>query len=196
MTRKSMTLLTIILAGGCSLFGEQRPLKLTYSGTMVATTIDIAPGTVTDEEQLAGTGTLGKFTFRKLRVDALVPTFGGCGKGVGPIFAVTGGAGVFRFEDGSLLNVTVTQGVLCVDVSNPQNLVGYLNETYPVVSGTGRFQNVAASCATTPSDCTFKSNGTLSAILFDSTGQAAKLLTNIGTFEGVIPAGAGAKEQE
>ena len=48
---------------------QQRPVKMTFSGSTVATTINLQPGTVTDEEHLAGDGTLGRFTFRQLRAD-------------------------------------------------------------------------------------------------------------------------------
>ena len=107
---------------------QAQQVKMAFSGSMVPTSIDVQPDTITDEELLAGNGTLGPFTFRKLRTDETSPQFfGSCGSGFGPSIRVTGGGGVFRFEDGSLLTVTVTEGVLCVDVDH---LVGHLTETY------------------------------------------------------------------
>lgn len=152
---------------------------------MVATTIDLGPNTITDEEQLAGEGTLGKFTFRKLRTDEADPSsFGSCGAGAGPNFKVVTGGGVFRFEDGSLLAVKVTEGNLCVDLDH---LVGHLTETCQIIYGTGRFEGAAASCSVAQ-DCTLKLTGTLGAVLIAS--GKAKLLTTTGEFEGTLSASA------
>ena len=87
---------------------HQRPVKMKFSGTNVATTINLQPGTVTDETQLAGNGTQGAFTFRELHADGPSPQPpASCS---GPSFAVVAGAGVFRFQNGSLLIVTVVEG--------------------------------------------------------------------------------------
>jgi hypothetical protein len=70
---------------------------------MVPTSIDVQPGTITDEEILAGNGTLGPFTFRKLRTDETSPQFfGACGSGFGPNLRVTAGGGVFASRTESL----------------------------------------------------------------------------------------------
>ena len=50
-----------------------RQVKMTFSGSMVPSSIDVQPDTITDEELLAGDGTLGQFTFRKLRTDETTP---------------------------------------------------------------------------------------------------------------------------
>jgi hypothetical protein len=121
----------IVSLGVASVSAEQRPVKLTLSGSMVATTIELQPNTITDEEQMAGNGTFGRFTFRKLRADETPPLgTGSCGSGLGPIIRVVSGGGVFRFEDGSLLTATVTEGTLCVDLDHS---VGHLVETYQKV---------------------------------------------------------------
>ena len=48
---------------------RQGQVHMKFSGSMVPTAIDVQPNTITDEELLAGNGTLGPFTFRKLRTD-------------------------------------------------------------------------------------------------------------------------------
>ena len=64
---------------------RQGQVKMAFSGSMVPTAIDVQPDTITDEELLAGNGTLGPFTFRKLRTDETSPQFfGSCGSGFGP----------------------------------------------------------------------------------------------------------------
>jgi hypothetical protein len=147
---------------------------MAFSGSMISTAIDVQPNTITDEELLAGSGTLGPFTFRKLRTDETVPQFvGSCGSGSGPTFQVVAGGGVFRFEDGSLLTVMVTTGVLCVDLDHR---VGHLTETYQITGGTGRFNGASG---------TLQSAGTLQAVLFNA-ASAAVLDTNTGELKGTV----------
>ena len=153
---------------------RQGQVKMAFSGSMVPTAIDVQPNTITDEELLAGNGTLGPFTFRKLRTDETSPQFfGSCGSGFGPSIRVVAGGGVFRFEDGSLLTVTVTEGVLCVDFDH---LVGHLTETYQITGGTGRFKDASG---------TLQSTGKLKPVLF-SASNAAVLLTNTGELKGTV----------
>jgi len=59
-------LLTFSVAGA---YAHQAQVKMTFSGSFVRTAIDLQPDTVTDEEDFAGSGTLGPFTFRNLRTD-------------------------------------------------------------------------------------------------------------------------------
>jgi hypothetical protein len=147
---------------------------MAFSGSMVPTAIDVQADTVTDEELLAGNGTLGPFTLRKLRTDATTPQFfGSCGSGFGPSIRVVAGGGVFRFEDGSLLTVTLTEGVLCVDLDD---LVGHLTETYQITGGTGRLKGASGALELT---------GRLKPVLF-SASNAAVLLTNTGELKGTV----------
>src|SRR5260370_25563387 len=100
--------------GVVGVYAEERPIKITFSGTNVATMNKLQPNTVTDEQHSAGNGTFGEFTFRELHADvapAPQPP-SGCS---GPNFAVVAGAGVFRFQDGSLLIVTVKDGSGCIN---------------------------------------------------------------------------------
>jgi hypothetical protein len=153
---------------------KQVPLKMTFSGSKVATTIDLGPNTRTDEVHLAGNSTLGPFTFRSLRADETIPrSFGRCGDGSGPNLRVVAGGGVFRLQDGSLLTVTITGGALCVDLDH---FVGHLNETYQITDGTRRFQGATGTLALT---------ATLRAVLSDASNQAV-LLTMTGELDGTI----------
>jgi hypothetical protein len=157
---------------------KQVPLKMTFSGSKVATTTDLGPNTRTDEVHLAGSSTLGPFTFRSLRADETIPqSFGRCGDGSGPSLRVVAGGGVFRFQDGSLLTVTLTGGALCVDLDH---VVGHVNETYQITGGTGRFEGAKGS---------LRSTATLMAVLYDASNQAV-LLTITGELDGTILAAA------
>lgn len=159
---------------GDSFDSQQGEIKMAFSGSSVPTGIDVRPNTITDEEFLAGNGTLGPFTFRKLRTDETSPQFvGSCGSGSGPSIRVVAGGGVFRFDDGSLLTVTITEGVLCVDVDHQ---LGHLSETYQITGGTGRLSGASGA---------FQLTGNLKPVLFGASNAPA-LLTNTGKVKGTI----------
>src|ERR1700730_8296207 len=68
-----VALMASLAAAG--VYAQKRPVKVTMksSGDMLATTINLQADTITDEENLASDGTLGAFTYRGLRADALAP---------------------------------------------------------------------------------------------------------------------------
>ncbi len=172
---KHMATVALMLnLGAAGIYAQQRPVKMTFSGSMVPTTINLGPNTITDEEHLDGNGTLGPFTLRKLRTDETIPqSFGRCGDGSGPNLRVVAGGGVFRFQDGSLLTVTIIGGALCIDLDH---LVGHLTETYQITGGTGRFEGAKGN--------NLALTATLKAVLFNSNGPV--LLTSTGGFEGTV----------
>ncbi len=152
---------------------EHRSVKMTYSGTNVATTINLWPNTVTDETHLIGYGSLGAFTFRELHADGASPQPPpDC---LGPNFAVVAGAGVFTFEDGSLLVVTVADGSGCVhlDATPPHSA---LTVNYQVTGGSGRFREASGELTM---------SGTLMVVLRNA-ANAPALLTNTGRIKGTV----------
>jgi hypothetical protein len=172
-------------------FGEEhatgRRVKMWFSGSIISSPLSLKPDTLNHEEHLAGTSTLGPFTYRGLWADdPATQTPGVCGTGFGPNFQLVIGGGVFRFHDGSLLTVRLTQGVLCVDFSDPAHPVGHLSETFQITGGTGRFNGVAASCGMTPGDCTLQLTAMRSVVLRDS-ANAVKFMTSVGEIEGTVP---------
>lgn len=152
-------------------YAQQNPVKMAYSGSELTTTYNINGNSYAGEEKLTGDGSLGQFTYRALRADSNdVTTTDACPNGYIP---VTGGAGIFRFSDGSLMTVSITGGSICVDA----NQIGHLTESYQVTGGTGRFQNASGELSVT---------GTLNVVLLDVSGQLPLLLTNTGHFAGTI----------
>jgi hypothetical protein len=165
------SLVLMLNLGVLGVNAQQNPVKMRYSGSNVATTINLQDGTVTDEELFAGNGSLGAFTYRELHADTDSPQpSSSCS---GPYFPVVTGAGVFRFQDGSLMTVNVTEGAICVDLTTE---LGQLTETYQITGGTRRFKNATGTLTLT---------GTLNVVLFDTSGNP-KLLTNTGKFEGTV----------
>jgi hypothetical protein len=177
------TLALMLQLGVASVYAQQNPVKMRYSGSNVATTINLQDGTVTDEELLAGQGALGQFTYRELHADPASPQPSStCFGPTRLFFPIVAGAGVFRFQDGSLLTVSVTDGAICVDLTTG---LGDLTETYQITGGTKRFKDASGTLTLT---------GVLNAILLDPSGNP-KLLTNTGKFEGTV-LGVAVREEE
>src|SRR5215469_17203336 len=107
---KHLTLITLMMnLGIAGVYAQQTPVKMTFSGTAAASTIDLKiPNTSTGEENLTGTSTQGQFTFRVVKAGALAPQPSSTCSGL--FFPTAAGGGVFRFQDGSLLNVSITGG--------------------------------------------------------------------------------------
>src|SRR5262245_23873542 len=116
MKRHIATVALTLTLGAATAYAQSKPVKLTFSGTAVPTSLSLPGASATDEDQLEGNGTGGSFTFRQLRADgpAAQPP-AGCTST--RYFAVLSGAGVFRFSDGSLLIAKIDDGSGCIDLA-------------------------------------------------------------------------------
>ena len=171
VTRRLVLVALMLNLGVAAAHAEKSHVKMTFSGTNVATTINLQANTITDETHLAGSGSLGPFTFRELHADGAAPQPpSGC---LGPSFAVLKGAGVFTFQDGSLLIVTVLNGAGCI---NPAAGKAALVVNYQITGGTGRFTGASGNLTMT---------ATIMPVLGNASNAPA-LLTNTGKFEGTI----------
>jgi len=137
---KHLTTIALMLnLGIAGVYAQQTPIKMTFSGTGGASPIDLKhSNTNNGEENLAGNGTLGSFTFRMVEATANAPQPSSTCTGL--YFQTVAGGGVFRFQDGSLLNVTITQGGDCIDLVH---LVAHCTWTFKITGGTGRFQSAS-----------------------------------------------------
>jgi hypothetical protein len=145
---------------------RQGHVEMTFSGTSVATTINLQANTVTDEMQAAGKSSLGRFTFRELHADGIAPQPpAGC---TGPSFGVLKGAGVFRFEDGSLLIVTLKDGSGCINLVERTSA---LLVNYQINGGTGRFANASGDLTMTATQTPVLRNAANAPALLPITGQ-------------------------
>ena len=180
------TLALMLNLGVAGIYAQQRPIRMTFSGSTAATTLNLEPGTITDEEHFAGNGTLGRFTFRQLRADVFPfsgPPPSTCSPPSRLYFPVARGGGVFRFPNRSLLKVQITGGAYCIDFTDRTAPVGNLSVAYEITGGTGRFKGASG---------TLTLNSTLTPVVL-AADNSAKLLTNTGTFEGMV-SGVGAEE--
>jgi hypothetical protein len=164
-------MLTLCVAG---VYAQQRAVNMTFSGTNVGTTIDLQPGTITDDVNLAGNGTLGPFTYHELHADAVTPQSSStCAGGTGLYIPTLAGGAVFRFQDGSLLTVGLTEGALCIDLTAG---VARFTGSYKITGGTGRFKSAYGTLTLT---------STVSPVLFNAS-NAPVLLTNTGEITGTV----------
>jgi hypothetical protein len=181
--KRMVTVVLMLLFGLAAGYAQNNPVKMKSSGPELVTALNVQGNTTTCEEKLTGDGSLGQFTYRGLRADSNNFTItDACPNGNLP---VAGGAGIFRFQDGSLMSVNITGGAICIDA----NQLGHLTETYQVTGGTGRFQKATGELSHT---------ATLNVVLFDASGNPL-LLTHTGGFDGTIigvAAGEGGQGQQ
>ena len=150
---------------------------------MLATTINLRDGTVTDDVNLAGDGSLGPFTFHELHADATTPPVPPPLSTCSPLLLflpVLSGGGVLRFQDGSLLVVELAklppeepQDGICIDF---EAVKARLTETYKITAGTKRLQGASG---------TLRLTATVIPVVFNAAGSP-QLLTSTGRLEGTI----------
>ena len=93
------------------------------------------------------------------------------------------GAGVFRFQDASLLIVGITEGDGCVNLAAGKAL---LTVKYQITAGTGRFEGASGELTVT---------ATMMSVLRNAAGMPA-LLMFTGEFEGTIAGVATEQERQ
>jgi hypothetical protein len=137
-----VTMALMLSLGVASAYAHERSVKMTSSGTAAGSTVDLKiPDTTTGENDFAGNGTLGSYTFREIEAETGPQTPPSTCSGANNIYnTVVAGAGVFRFQDGSLLNVTLTDGTDCIDLAANQ---AHCTRNFKILSGTGRFKDAS-----------------------------------------------------
>ena len=179
------TLALMLTLGLASLYAQPTLVKVTmsFSGNGGASGIDLKqPNSINVEENVAGKGTFGQFTFRDIRAAATSPEASSTCSGV--FFPTVAGGGVLRFQDGSLLKVKIEQGSGSGDCIDLVHMMAHCTLILEIIKGgTGRFQN--ASGVLTYAE-------TATPVLFDFLGKVA-LTTEAGQITGTI-AGVGRGE--
>ena len=179
---KHITMAALMLNLGVAGVYAQSPVRMTFSGNGGPSAINLQqPNTNTVEENVAGNGTLGPFTFRDLRAAATAPQPSSTCSGV--FFPSVAGGGILRFQDGSLLAVNLKAGSDSGDCIDFVHLVAHCTLIFEINGGTGRFQG--ASGVLTYAE-------TAMPVLFDLSGNFA-LGTETGAITGTI-SGVGGKQ--
>ena len=156
--------------GVASLYAQRFPVKMVVSGTAAPSTVNLQqPNTTNSEDSYAGNGTLGSFTFRNVRAITAFPQASSTCSGPNMIyFSSNLGAGVFRFQDGSLLKVNVTQGADCIDLAALQ---GHCTLTLQIAGGTGRFKDASGTLTLTETNVPVLADVLNNPVFFASTGE-------------------------
>jgi hypothetical protein len=167
----------------------QESVKMTFSGTSAPSTINLQqPDTSNDGDNFAGQGTLGSFTVTNVRAIANVPGTSSTCSGSNQIFLTEmAGAGVFRFQHGSLLEVDLTEGGDCIDLTTGE---AHCSVTFQITGGTGRFQHASGVLTMTETVKTVAADGLGNPVLFAATGRFT------GTISGVARADSPDREKE
>ena len=178
VTRTLVLVALMLNLGVAAVYAQEKHVKMTFSGTLEVSTINLQPDTNTDSENVAGDGTLGPFTFRELHADPASPQPSStCSPGNAPprlYFPNVAGGGIFRFQDGSLLTVGVTAGSsICIDLSAG---MAHLTQTYQITGGTGRFKGASGALTLT---------ATLIPVVFNAS-NGVELATITGEFAGTV----------
>jgi hypothetical protein len=165
-----VTLTLMLTLGVTSVYAERHSVKMVFSGTGGPSAVNLQlPNTITAEETIAGNGTLGPFTFRDIRASAGTPEPSSTCSGQNELFfpSVTG-AGVFRFQDGSLLKVNLTQGGDCIDFTA---LAAHCTFSFQITGGTGRFKDASGVLTLTETDLPVLADALHNPVFFADTGE-------------------------
>jgi hypothetical protein len=175
------TMALIFNLGVAGLYAQERPVKMTYSGTEGRSAIDLqypdphSGAMNTSEFDFGGKGTLGSFTFRNVEADSDLrfPQQSSICPANQAYYPTIAGGGVFRFRDGSLLKVKLTEGHDCIDFVA---LEAHCTRIFEITGGTGRFKDASGILTLTE---------TVVPVLADAAGNPA-LLAATGKFTGTV----------
>jgi hypothetical protein len=167
------TVALMLNLGVAGIYAQQRPVNLTFSGNGAASPINLGySGTNTIEENVAGNGTLGLFTFRNVTATETSPSSPppsiSCSGSTKLYFPRMPGAGIFRFQDGSLLNVQLTKGGDCIDFSA---LEAHCTLMLQITGGTGRFKNASGALTFAETALPVLANASGVPVYFDESGE-------------------------
>jgi hypothetical protein len=98
---KSIAIIGMLLGLSAStVYAHERPVKMSVSGTSGPSAVNLqAPGTTTGEDNFAGTGSLGAFTFRSLLAQSMTPDpSGSCPSATQTYFPELTGGGCFALR--------------------------------------------------------------------------------------------------
>ena len=154
-------------------------VKMTFSGNGAPSPINLnQPNTSTVEENVAGDGTLGPFTFRNVSATASTPSPSSTCAGL--FLPRVAGAGILRFQDGSLLKVSLTEGGDCIDLVK---IVGNCTLTFQITGGTGRFQDATGVLTLTEAAHPILADFSGNPVFFTETGHLTGMVSGIAKAE-------------
>ena len=193
MKSKTVTYFDLLMAAmsltmALALPAAAQQVKMAYSGTSTgASAVNLQqPGTVTVEENFEGNGALGPFTVRIISAETASPQQppSTCSGPANIYYIRVAGAGVFRFQDGSLLKVNVWQGADCIDLEKLPG-IGHCTLTLQITGGTGRFKDVSGGILTlTETNVPVLADALNTPVFFASTGEFTGTVSGVPIGDG------------
>lgn len=176
------TVALMLSLGVAGVYAQQMSVTMTFSGTSAPSTVNLQyPGTNNSEDNSAGNGTLGPFTFRNVRaIKASPQPSSTCSGPTKVYFSSVAGAAVFRFQDGSLLKVTLTQAGDCIDFAA---LEAHCTMTFQITGGTGRFKNASGILTLTETNVPVLADASNNPIFFAPTGEITGMVSGVAAEE-------------
>jgi hypothetical protein len=180
------TVVLMLSLGVAAVYANDEPVKMKFSGTAGNSAINLQPNTNTsnDEDNFAGNGTLGSFTVRNVRaISNSAPTTppSTC-SGANLLFLPElAGASVFRFRDGSLLVLNLTQGGDCIDLITGE---AHCTLTFKITGGTGRFKDANGELTMTETVETVATDTSGNPVFFAATGEFTGTISGVAKEEG------------
>jgi hypothetical protein len=172
-------LLTLSVTAVCA---QQTTVKMTFSGTSAPSTINLLqPNTTNDEDNFAGNSPLGSFTARNIR--ALPNSSTRSSSCSGPTllhFTESVGGSVLRFQDNSLLFLSLTQGSDCIDLSTGQ---ADCVLTFQITGGTGHLKNASGTLTMTETALPVLSDATGNPVFYAATGEFTGTISRVAIEE-------------
>src|SRR5438270_4561934 len=167
--KRIATMALMLNLGLAGIYAHERSVKMTYSGTEGASATDLQfPDTKTSEFNFAGNGTLGSFTFRSVEADGNFPQQSTACPANQVYFQTMAVAGVFRFQDGSLLKVKLTEGHDCIDFAA---LEAHCTRRFQITGGTGRFKDAFGILTLTETAVPVSADAAGNPVFFVATGE-------------------------
>lgn len=177
----TMALMLNLGVGG--IYAHEKTVTMTFSGSEATSATNLQqPGTSNDEDHFAGNGTLGQFTVTNLRAISTTPSSSSTCSGPNQLyFTELAGASVFRFEDGSLLYLNLTQGSDCIDLAADD---AHCTLTLQITGGTGRFKNASGTLTMTEMVLPVLADALNNPVFFAATGEFTGTISGVSGEQG------------
>ena len=167
--------------GVASVYAHEKPVRMTFSGTEAPSAINLQlPDTHTGEFNFAGNGTLGSFTFRNVEANGATPQPSSTCPTTQVYSPTVAGAGVFRFQDGSLLKVNLTEGHDCIDFVA---LEAHCTRNFQITGGTGRFKDASGSLILSETVKPVLADALNNPVFFAATGEFTGTISGVAREE-------------
>lgn len=177
------TLALILNLGVVAAYSQDESVKMTFSGTSAPSTINLQQAnTSNDGDTFTGEGTLGSFSVTNVRAISNSPgTSSTCSASNQLFLPELAGAGVFRFSDGSLLELNLTKGGDCINLTTGR---AHCVVTFQITGGTGRFKHASGLLTMNETVETVASDTLGDPVFFAATGKYTGTISGVAKDDG------------